>query len=260
LTYRYVKIGGDSSVRTLTLARSDVRNAFNAELIAEISGALRELTEETAIRTLIIAAEGKTFCAGADFHWLGGLKDAGLEANLEDSRLLFDMFHALYAFPCPTMARVQGGAFGGGAGLVACCDFVVMASDAVLSFSEVKIGLVPATISPFVIRKIGPGRAREVFLTGMQIPAMRALEIGLASRVVENEKLDAAVREYVDMLSLCGLSALCVTKELLRDVPGMPLDSAKEYTARRIAEQRMSDEGQEGMSAFLEKRKPNWVK
>lgn len=260
MTYRYLNIGGTPAERRLTLARPEIRNAFNAELIAEITAALRELAADSEVRTLVIAAEGGTFCAGADFHWMGGLKDAGLEANLEDSRRLFDMFSALYSFPCPTVARVQGGAFGGGAGLVACCDFVVMAEDAVLSFSEVKIGLVPATISPFVIRKIGEGRAREVFLTGMQITAPRALEIGLANRVVAADGLDAAVDEYAKMLGRCGPQALRVIKQMLRDVPGMPLDQAKEFTARRIAEQRLSAEGQEGMTAFLEKRGPRWLK
>ena len=259
MSYRHVKIGGDSVNRTLTLARPDVRNAFNAELIAETTGALSELANDNATRTLIVAAEGRTFCAGADFHWMGGLKDAGLEANIEDSRRLFEMFCAMYTFPCATIARVQGGAFGGGAGLAACCDFVVMGRDAVLSFSEVRIGLVPATISPFVIRKIGEGRAREVFLTGMQIPAERALEIGLASRVVDNEMLDAAVADYIITQAQCGPTAVRVTKELLRDVPGMSLESARDYTAKRIAGQRMSSEGQEGMAAFLDKRKPDWA-
>jgi methylglutaconyl-CoA hydratase len=259
VSFNLVKIDGTAAARRLTLARPEIRNAFNAELIAEITRALQELAAETEIRTLIVAAEGQTFCAGADFHWMGGLKDAGLEANLEDSRRLFDMFHALYAFPCPTIVRVQGGAFGGGAGLVACGDFVVMADDAVLSFSEVRIGLVPATISPFVIRKIGEGRAREVFLTGMQVTAPRALEIGLANRVVEVAALDEAVSEYTEQFGRCGSQALRVTKELLHAVPGMPLDLAKEFTARRIATQRMSEEGQEGMAAFLEKRKPTWV-
>ena len=255
----YLKISGDAEVRRLTLARPDVRNAFDAELITQMTSALRELAAEPNLRTLVIAAEGQTFCAGADFHWMGGLKKAGLNANIEDSRRLFDLFLALYSFPCPTIARVQGGAFGGGAGLVACCDFVVMAEGAVISFSEVKIGLVPAMISPFVIRKIGEGRAREVFLTGTQISGQRALEIGLANRVVPAAALDAAVEEYTDALSRGGPQALRVTKQLLREVPGMPLDKAEEFTSRGIAEQRMSDEGQEGMAAFLEKRKPNWM-
>ena len=200
------------------------------------------------------------FCAGADFHWMRAQKNASLQENIQDAQALYDMFYELYDFPHPTIARVQGGAFGGGVGLVACCDFVVMAEDATLAFSEVKIGLVPATISPFVIRKIGEGRARELFLTGAMISAPQAFTTGLANLVVSEAGLDAAVDGYLERLFSCGPGALRLTKELLREVPRLPLSEARIFTAERIAQQRASEEGQEGMAAFLEKRKPGWIR
>ncbi len=256
---KLLKVGLSDGVARITLARPEVKNAFNAELIAEVTSALRTYSEDETVRALVIAAEGSMFCAGADFNWMSGQKAASLDENIADAETLYDMFLELYNFPHPTIARVQGGAFGGGVGLVACCDFVVMAEDATLAFSEVRIGLVPATISPFVIHKIGEGRARELFLTGAVIPSAQALTTGLASLVVPEERLDAAVDEYVQRLSVCGPQALRVTKELLREVPRLSLSEARAFTAERIARQRISDEGQEGMAAFLEKRKPKWV-
>jgi methylglutaconyl-CoA hydratase len=255
----HIRIEGETAIRRIVLARPDVRNAFDATLIAQLTSALRALSDDPSIRLLILSAEGATFCAGADFRWMSSQKEAGVAANLDDAHKLFDLFYALYSFPCPVIARVQGGAFGGGAGLVACCDFVVMADDAVTAFSEVQIGLIPATISPFVMRRLGEGRSREIFLTGSQISAARALEIGLANRVVPVDQLDDAVAEYIKVLSRCSPSALRETKKLLREVPILPFSDLREFTARMIAGQRVSDEGQEGMAAFLEKRRPNWI-
>ena len=248
------------TVGRVTLARPEVRNAFDAQLISEITHALNVLADDPALRVLVLAAQGNIFCAGADFHWMSSLKRASLDENVDDARRLFDMFHALYAFPRPTVARVQGSAFGGGAGLLACCDMVVMSDTAQLAFSEVRIGLVPATIAPFVVRRIGEGRARELFLSGAPVSAARALEVGLASRVVPAEQLDAAVEECVKQLLQGGPQAQAATKRLLCDLSVLPLGEAKEITARLIAGQRVSDEGQEGMAAFLEKRRQAWTK
>jgi methylglutaconyl-CoA hydratase len=258
--YRYLKLSGDTYVRRITLSRTDVRNAFNADVISELTAAMVRTRSDDALRAVVIDAEGPTFCAGADFHWMGGMKSASTEQNIADSQALFDLFAETYRLPIPTIAVVQGGAYGGGAGLVACCDFVVMAEDAAMSFSEVRIGLVPATISSFVIRRIGEGRAREVFLSGMLINAEHALRIGLANRVVPVDALPSAADEYVKQLMKAGPQALRLTKEVLREVPGRDLHDAREFTALRIAEQRLSDEGQEGMTAFLEKRKPKWAR
>lgn len=248
------------NVLRVKLARPDVKNAFNAEVISEITRVLRDHAERKDVRALVLGADGPVFCSGADFNWMREQKNASLEENAADSRALFDMFLALYDFPRPTIARVQGDAFGGGVGLVACCDIVVMADTAKLAFSEVRIGLLPATISPFVIRKIGEGRARELFLTGAAITAQRAETIGLANVVVPLGQLDAAIDDYLTKLSACAPQAVSETKGLLREVPRMSLTDARAFTADRIAKQRVSEEGQEGMAAFLEKRKPAWTK
>jgi methylglutaconyl-CoA hydratase len=256
----YVTLSGAAEIRRLTLSRPSVRNAFDATTISELTSVLSGLATEPQLRVLIIAAEGDTFCAGADFRWMSGQKDATLDANIEDAQHLFDMFHVLYTFPAPTIARVQGEAYGGGAGLVACCDFVVLAEEATLAFSEVRIGLIPATISPFVIRRIGEGRAREMFLSGARISAQRALEIGLANAVVSSSALDSEVERLADGLRRNGPHAMRETKKLLQNVPGQPLDEVRTVTARWIAERRVSAEGQEGMAAFLERRDPRWTK
>ena len=247
-------------VLRLTLARPDVNNALNGEFIVAITQTLRDHAERSDVRVLVLAAEGTAFCAGADFNWMSAQKHATVEENLADAQAIFDMFYELYDFPHPTIARVQGNAFGGGSGLVAACDVAVIADSAMLAFSEVRIGLVPATISPFVIRKIGEGRAREYFLTGQQMSADRAREIGLVNKVVPAEMLDTAVNDYISMFEKGGAQAHRVTKDLLREVPRLPLAEAREFTAARIANQRVSEEGQEGMAAFLEKRKPKWVR
>jgi methylglutaconyl-CoA hydratase len=254
----HIRLEHSGVVRTLALLRPDVRNAFNAEMIFEVTDALRELSQLNDHRVLVIAADGPMFCAGADFHWMGSLADASFEENQEDSRRLFDMFNTLYNYPRPTLARVQGGAYGGGAGLIACCDLAVMAEHAQIAFSEVRLGLVPSAISPFVIRKIGEGHSRELFLTGMTISAGRAYEIGLVNKIEPVETLDQEVQAYIRQLLSCGPQSQTVVKELLRDVPGKDLSTAKEFTARIIAAQRVTEEGQEGMRAFLEKRKPKF--
>ncbi len=258
MPYETIRQEIHAHVATLTLNRPQVRNAFNEVLIAEITAALADLAKNNDVRVLVVAAEGSAFCAGADFHWMGKMVKADFEENLADSLKLADMLAALYRFPRPTIARVQGSAFGGGVGVAACCDIVVAAQTALFSFSEVKIGLVPACISPFVIRRIGEGRTREYFLTGERITAQRAYEIGYANKVVPEAELDKAVKGYVSRFLAAGPEALGVCKRMLEDVPSMSLAEARDYTARVIANLRISEEGLEGMKAFLHKRKPTW--
>ena len=258
MKYETIKKEIDGCIGRIILNRPQVRNAFNDVLIAEVTTALDALAKNDAVRVLVVSAEGTTFCAGADFHWMGKMARAHLEENLDDSLKLADMLAALYRFPRPTIARVQGSAFGGGVGVAACCDIVVAAETAAFSFSEVRIGLVPACISPFVIRRIGEGRAREYFLTGERITAQRAYEIGYVNKVVPEIALDDAVNNYVQHFLSCGPEALRTCKKMLEEVPQMPLAEARDYTANMIAQLRISKEGLEGMKAFLEKRKPAW--
>jgi methylglutaconyl-CoA hydratase len=257
--FETIKTKVKNNIATLTLNRPEVRNAFNDVLIAEMLDALEELAAREDVRVLIIAAEGKTFCAGADVHWMGKMAGADFVENFADSLKLADMLAALYRFPRPTIARVQGSAFGGGVGVAACCDIIVTSDVSHFSFSEVRIGLVPACISPFVIRRIGEGRAREYFLTGERMSAERAYEIGYVNKVVSEEELDNAVDKYVQRFLIAGPQALGVCKKMLEDVTLMPLEDARNHTARIIANLRISEEGLEGMNAFLEKRKPKWT-
>lgn len=259
MKYETIKRAISGSIARIILNRPQVRNAFNDVLIAEVTDALKTLAAQENVRVLVLAAEGSTFCAGADFHWMGKMVDADFEENHADSLKLADMMAALYRFPRPTIARVQGSAFGGGVGVAACCDIVVAAETAVFSFSEVRIGLVPACISPFVIRRIGEGRAREFFLTGERITAQRAYEIGFVNKVASEVELDNAVNAYVQHFLSCGPEALRACKTMLEEVPQLPLGEARDYTADMIARLRISDEGMEGMKAFLEKRKPQWL-
>ena len=246
-------------VATVTLDRPEVHNAFNEVMIAELTEIFKKISEDESVRVVVLAGNGKSFSAGADLNWMKKMINYSYEQNLEDSLKLAELFYLMYSLPKPIIARVNGAAIGGGTGLVAVCDIAIAAEDAKFSLSEVKLGLVPACISPYVIRKVGEGRCREFFLTGERLTAQRALESGLVNHVVPFEGLDQAVQEKVDQLISSGPKALAMCKELLKNVPGIDFEKAKTYTADMIARMRIGDEGQEGMNAFLEKRKPKWT-
>ena len=247
-------------VAAVTLDRPEVHNAFNEVMIAELTETFKKVSEDESVRVVVLTGNGKSFSAGADLNWMKKMINYSYEQNLEDSLKLAELFFLMYSLPTPIIARVNGVAIGGGTGLVAVCDIAIAAENAKFSLSEVKLGLVPACISPYVIRKVGEGRCREFFLTGERLIAQRALEAGLVNRVVPSEQLDQAVQEKVDQLISSGPKALTMCKELLKNVPGMGFEKAKTYTADMIASMRIGDEGQEGMNAFLEKRKPKWTK
>ena len=253
------RVDVDAGVATVTLTRPGVHNAFNAAMIDDLHRIIDHLDGDDAIRVVVLTGEGRSFCAGADLEWMRSVVDFSFEDNLAESLRLFDLMHRWFALRHPTVARVNGAAIGGGMGLVTASDIAIAAETAKFSLSEVKLGIVPAVISPFVIRKIGPGRARELFLTGDRIDARTALEAGLVNRVASPDDLDAGVSELVDKLRSSGPRAMAVAKGLVRDIPSMTMDEAREHTARCIADLRISDEGQEGMAAFLEKRRPAWV-
>ncbi len=255
-TVRYDIVNG---VARVTFSRPDVHNAFNDVMIGELTGVLDTLDANDDVRAIVLTGEGKSFCAGADLTWMRRVVDYSFEENLDESLRLFDLFHKLYSHRHPTIARVNGAAIGGGMGLVTACDIAIAADRAKFSLSEVKLGIVPACISPFVLRKAGEGKCRELFITGARIDAARALDAGLVNRVVSSEELDSAVDEVLEMLRTSGPRAISICKELTRTIPAMPLDQAREHTARCIAELRASEEGQEGMAAFLEKRPPAWA-
>jgi methylglutaconyl-CoA hydratase len=249
----------EGSVARITLNRPEIHNAFDDTMLMELIDVFRELHDKKGdIRVAILTGNGKSFCAGADLHWMRKMVHYSYEENIEDSNRVSDCMHLLYTLPMPTIARVNGAAIGGGMGLVSACDIVVAQEQAVFSLSEVKLGLVPACISPYVIKRAGEMKCREFFLSGERIDAKKAFSAGLLNEVVPKERLDEAVERWVKQFLKNGPEAMAVCKKLLEMVPGMPLEEAKAYTAEDIAKLRISKEGQEGMNAFLEKRRPSW--
>ena len=243
----------------VTLNRPDVRNAFDDALIAALTSAFRDLDQDSSVRAVVLAGNGAAFCAGADLNWMKRMSGYSYEQNLGDARALAEMLATLDGLDKPTVARVHGAAFAGGTGLVAACDIAIGTPEAKFCFSEAKLGLSPATISPYVMRAIGARAASRYFLTAEVFDAAEALRIGLLSALVPTAELDKTVDTIAHHLLDGGAEAHARIKDLVRQVAGRPIDEAlKSDTARRIAEIRASAEGKEGIAAFLEKRKPSW--
>jgi methylglutaconyl-CoA hydratase len=243
-----LRIERDDDVLRVTLARPETRNAFDADLIAELAEAFVDVGKARAV---LLAGDGPSFCAGADVEWMRASVDLDFDANLADANALRGMLEAIDRCPAPVVARIQGHALGGGAGLVACSDIAIAEPRAVFAFSEVKLGIIPAVISPFALAKIGPGWARRYFVTGERFDAAAALRIGLVHEV--DADLDAAAERVLAELASAGPRAARHAKRLVLERPDGP------ETARRIAERRTSAEGQAGLRAFLERRSPDWI-
>jgi methylglutaconyl-CoA hydratase len=256
--YEHLSVGHGDAVATVFLARPDARNALNAELIRELTRCMEELAEDDGVRVVVLTGEGDFFCAGADVGYMRDTAEFSYEKNLEDARRLAAMFRAVEECPKPVVARVRGAAIGGGIGLVAASDVAVAEEGTVFAFSEVRLGISPATIAPFVLRKVGSSHTRALFLTGERFDAQRAQAIGLVHEVAAKGDLDAVVGEKVEGLLVGGPEALAATKALLRELRDAASGEATEIMARRIAELRTGEEGQEGLGAFLEKREPTW--
>lgn len=246
-------------VTTLTLNRPEVRNAFNEDLIRELSVWAESTTPDGPVRVAVLQGAGSVFCAGADLQWMSRMVGFSREENLEDARFAANMFRLLDSVPIPLIGRIHGAALGGGSGLAAVCDVVVAAEDAVFGFTEVTLGILPAMISPYVVRRIGLSAARELCLNGARFSAARAHQIGLAHEVVAAERLDLAVEKYVQSFLKAAPSAVARTKRLLTDVYGRRPEDVMAMTVDAIATQRVSPEGQDGMRAFMEKRPPKWT-
>jgi methylglutaconyl-CoA hydratase len=254
-----LQIQYDGAVAKVTLNRPDVRNAFNDALIQELTAWAESVHPGGPLRAAVLSGAGKVFCAGADLTWMAKTITYSHEENIRDSRALARMLESLNRLPIPLIARVHGAALGGGIGLAAVCDIVVAAEDAIFGFTEVKLGIVPAVISPFAIAKIGESAARELFLTGARFTAARAREIGLVHTVVDAADLDRAVSKHLNDLASSGPRAVAAAKALIASVVSSDADAAAEHSIEAIARQRVSAEGQEGMRAFLEKRTPAWI-
>jgi methylglutaconyl-CoA hydratase len=253
-----LRLEKSNSVATVILNRPEIHNAFNAHLVADLRNAFRGLAADDVTRVVVLTGAGESFCAGADLRWLQAAVEFTIEENVRDALALTEMLDAIASCPKPVVARVNGAALAGGAGLVAASDIAIAADSARFGFTEARLGLVPATISPYVVRRIGESQARALFLTAERFPAQRALAIGLVHQVVPPDQLDAAVARTVENLLRGGPLALSETKALIEGLRTVPADDLARLTAELIARLRVSREGQEGLRAFLEKRPPAW--
>jgi len=260
MTYTTLTIEREGRIATVTLNRPDVRNAFNETTIAEIKQAFVELGEDADLRAIVLAANGPAFCAGADLNWMKKMAGYTHAENHADALQLAEMLRTIYLCPKPVVAKVQGDCYAGGMGLVAACDIIVAVEEANFCLSEVKLGLIPATISPYVIKAMGENASRRYFLTAERFGAQEALRIGFAHEVVSADALDAKVAEIVKALVNNSPNAVQQAKALVREVAGQEVnDALLADTAERIAQIRASDQGREGVASFLEKRKPAWL-
>ena len=260
MSYETVEVLRDGGVATLWMNRPEVHNAFNAQLIADLSAACRALDADVSVRVVVLAGRGKSFSAGADLNWMKAAGEAGEAENFADAMKLAGMLRTLAEMSKPTIARVHGAALGGGMGLASACDICIAGERALFATSEVKFGIIPSAISPYVIRAIGERQAYRYFQTAERIDARRAAELGLAHEAVASDALDAKVKEVVDALLLGGPKSQSAAKELIRAVANRPLsDAVVEDTARRIASLRVTPEAREGLDAFLSKRPAAWV-
>ncbi len=250
----------EGQVARVYLNRPEVRNAFNDAVIAELTDAFTELGRDDTLRAIVLGGHGKAFCAGADLSWMRAMADYSWEQNRADAQALADMLWTIWRCPVPVVGRIHGDCYAGGVGLAAVCDVLVASEAAAFCLSEAKLGLLPGTISPYVIRAMGEQAARRYFVTAERFSAARAHALGFVHELCAAEALDARVDEVVASLCTNGPMALRACKQLVQDVAGLPIDGAlRAETARRIADIRASDEGREGVQAFLNKRKPSWL-
>jgi methylglutaconyl-CoA hydratase len=257
--YETLEIAKLNGVGIVWMNRPDVRNAFNEAMIAELTAAFRAMDKDPDVRAMVLAGHGPAFCAGADLNWMKKMAGFSFEENRDDAMGLAGMLHTLHAMSKPTIARVHGPAFAGGMGLLSACDIAVASQDAEFCLSEVKLGLVPATISPYVLAAMGERAAHRYFLTAERFSAAEAYRIGLVQELTLPAELDAKINELLGQLLTAGPASIAATKDLMHAVAGRPIDKKLiADTAARIATARASDEGREGVRSFLEKRKPSW--
>ncbi len=256
--FKFLDVRREGPVEYLTLNRPEVRNAFNEVVIQELTAWAEAVAADEKVRVVILAGQGPAFCAGADLTWMASMASYTHADNVRDATAMAKMYSTLDRLPVPLIGRIHGAALGGGAGLAAVCDIVVADEQAVFGFTEVKLGIVPAIVSPYALAKIGASAARELFVTGMRFDAARAREIGLVHAVVPPDQMDRRVAAYVHEILSAGPEAIATAKELLTKIAGRPVQDTIGLTAETIAARRASPEGQEGLRAFLEKRKATW--
>ena len=257
---QFVRQTVENHQATVTLSRPELHNAFNEVVIEELTAAFVALAKDPAVRVIVLAGEGKSFCAGADVHWMKRMVNYSLDENQTDAGAMAEMLHTIRASTKPVIARIHGAAIGGGVGLLAACDMAVAVKTAVFALTEVKLGIVPAVVSPYVMEKIGTGHMRRYALTAERFDADEAKRIGLLSEVFDAAvQMDAWIEETGAKLIANGPAAVAVCKQILAEVQNADWNAKRDLTVKHIAERRVSPEGQEGLNAFLEKRRPNWT-
>lgn len=259
MNYSTIDIELEDQVATIFLNRPDVRNAMSGIMIQELTAAFTQTGSDSNIRIIVLRGRGDIFCAGADLNWMKDIANYSYEQNKTESLQLAKCFETIYKTPKPTIAVIQGAAMGGANGLLAACDFAYSLDEAVFAFSEVKLGLIPATIGPYVLKCIGESKARDLMLTGRKINGLEAAQYGLVNMALKADALENKISETIKLLLTSAPNSIAQCKELLAHISEQKLEAAIPYTIEMIAKARVSEEGQEGMKAFFEKRKPKWV-
>lgn len=259
MSYETLKIEKENDIITVFLNRPEVHNALNEKMMKELTNCFNELSNDDSIRIIILSGNGKSFCAGADLNWMKSMVNYSKEENIRDSKLLLDLYDTIYNCKKPVIAKINGHAFGGGLGLFAVCDIAIAIPECKFAFSEVKLGIIPSVISTYISRRIiGIAHMRRLFVTGERFNSEMAEKIGLIDFISPNEDIDKTINKYVSILRSSGPKAIIEVKKLVDTFENLPIEKYKEFTVKKIAELRISDEGQEGINAFLEKRKSNW--
>ncbi len=258
--YNTITFSQINGVAWFSLNRPEVHNAMNEEMIAELTNVFNSFDNEHDTRAIVLAGNGKSFCAGADLNYMKNIATLGFDENVEDGKKLANLFKSIYNCPIPTIANVHGAVFGGANGLIAACDIVIAEEKTTFAFSEVKLGIAPATIAPFVLKRVGEFGAKELMLTGKKFKAQEAHKWNLVNHVYKSKEEENPLNLILEQFESSAPGAVKETKILIREVLGKNIDEGINFTSNLIAKLRASDEGQEGMAAFLEKRKPNWTK
>ena len=258
MKYDTIDVQKTKNITTVYLNRPDIHNAMNEKLMKELTNCFKELYNDNNTRIVILTGNGKSFCAGADLNWMKSMMKYSKGENIKDSSLLLNLYETIYNCPKPVIGRINGSTFGGGIGLLAVCDIVIAVENCKFAFSEVKLGIIPAVISTYVIRRIGISNTRRLFITGERFDSNYAKEIGLVDHVVPENELNTIINQYTELLCFSGPNAVTEVKKLINVYQKFDLEKYKEFAVKKIAELRISEEGQEGMTAFLEKRKTKW--
>jgi methylglutaconyl-CoA hydratase len=258
MKYELIDVLKDNDIVTVMLNRAEVHNAMNERLIKEITTCFKELANDEKTKVIVLTGKGESFCAGADLNWMKSMVMYSKEENIRDSRLLLDLFETIYSCPKPVIGKINGHAFGGGVGLIAVCDINIATIGSKFAFSEVKLGIIPSVISTYVARRIGLSNMKRLFITGERFNSQYAKEIGLIDFITEKDDFNSTVERYVDQLKSSSPKAIKEIKNLVNNYKKMDIEKYKEFTVEKISELRVSEEGQEGMNAFLEKRRPKW--